>query len=135
MTQRYQARLFPTDRAPLRIEELRPKSHPTPGNVGVCLSGGGSRALSAGMGQLRALAHLRANGRSLLSQVKALSAVSGGAWLSVPYVYLRGEVSDERFLGGYVADPARLVPSRDEAGPAEPGSAEVLGEIAEGNIG
>ena len=31
----------------------------TPGCVGVCLSGGGSRALAAGMGQLRALKQLR----------------------------------------------------------------------------
>jgi hypothetical protein len=30
----------------------------TPGNVGVCLSGGGSRALSGGMSELRALSPL-----------------------------------------------------------------------------
>ena len=34
----------------------------TPGNVGVSLSDGGSRALTAGMGQLRALNKLTVNG-------------------------------------------------------------------------
>jgi hypothetical protein len=67
----------------------------TPGNVGVSLSGGGSRALTAGMGELRALNKLTVNGRSLLAQVKALSTVSGGSWLGVPFVYLPpGSASD-----------------------------------------
>src|ERR1700735_2677747 len=50
---------------------LRPPAR-TAGNVGVSLSGGGSRALTAGMGQLRALRSLTVNGHSLLAQVKAL---------------------------------------------------------------
>jgi len=72
----------------------------TPGNVGVSLSGGGSRALTAGMGQLRALNRLVANGQSLLAQVKALSTVSGGSWLGVPFIYLPpGSSSDAAYLG------------------------------------
>ena len=49
----------------------------TPGHVAVCISGGGSRAMTAGMGQLRALKHLQLNGESLLDQTRALSTVSG----------------------------------------------------------
>ena len=40
------------------------------------------RALTAGMGQLRALNQLTMNGRPLLAQIKALSNVPGGAWLA-----------------------------------------------------
>ena len=40
---------------PLTVNQFFPTPPVTPGNVGVCLSGGGSRALTAGMGQLQAL--------------------------------------------------------------------------------
>src|ERR1700674_5191951 len=83
----------------------------TPGNVGVCLSGGGSRALSAGMGQLRAMATLQQNGRSLLSQTKAISTVSGGSWLGVTFELLGGGTTDAAVLNDYVADPGSLVPT------------------------
>ena len=72
----------------LSVAQFYPKPPGTLGNVGVALSGGGSRALTAGMGQLRALNQLTSNGRTLLAQVKALSTVSGGAWLGVPFIYL-----------------------------------------------
>jgi len=103
----------------------------TPGNVGVCLSGGGSRALSAGMGQLRALSTLQLNGRSLLSQTRALSTVSGGSWLGVTFEFLTAGTSDSAYLNEYVPDPGRLVPT------TEPGhsEAETLDELPEGNIG
>src|SRR6478672_2862711 len=91
----------------------------TPGNVGVSLSGGGSRALTAGMGQLRALRKLTANGRTLLAQVKALSVVSGGAWLGVPYVYLPpGGPSDTAYLGPWIEDQAALTPEMLQVLPA-----------------
>ena len=84
----------------------------TPGNVGVSLSGGGSRALTAGMGQIRALDRLTANGRSLLAQVKALSTVSGGSWLGVPFIYLPpGSPSDTAYLGPWIDDQSTLTPA------------------------
>src|SRR4051794_24334499 len=64
---------------PLSVKQFYVMPPATPGNVGVCLSGGGSRALTAGMGQLRALNKITANGQSLLAQAKALSTVSGGS--------------------------------------------------------
>ncbi len=103
----------------------------TPGQVGVCLSGGGSRALSAGMGQLRALAYLQSNGRSLLSQTRSLSTVSGGSWLGVTFEFLPAATSDAQFLNDYVADQGALVPTSTPGHPP----AETLDVLPAGNIG
>jgi hypothetical protein len=85
----------------------------TPGRVGVCLSGGGSRALAAGMGQLRALKQLTVNGMPVLGQVRALSTVSGGSWLGVPFIFLPSTAaSDDAYLGPYVADQSTLTPAQ-----------------------
>ena len=95
----------------------------TPGNVGVSLSGGGSRALTAGMGQLRALNKLAANGQSLLAQVKALSTVSGGSWLGVPFIYLPpGSSSDAAYLGPWIEAQSTLTPA-------------ILAQLPAGNAG
>ena len=60
------------------------------------------------MGQLRALNRLTANGRKLLPQLKALSTVSGGSWLGVPFVYLPpGSATDAAYLGPWVENPTR----------------------------
>ncbi len=58
-TPTYKATTTDTVSTALTVERFTNACGPTPGNVGVCLSGGGSRALSAGMGHLRALDHLR----------------------------------------------------------------------------
>src|SRR3954463_8969899 len=77
------------------------------------------RMQSAGMGQLRALRKLTVNGRSLLAQVKALSVVSGGAWLGVPYIYLPpGAPSDTAYLGPWIENQAALTPEMLEVLPA-----------------
>jgi len=98
--------------------ELRAVTAATPtgsaSGVGLCLSGGGSRALTAGMGQMRALAHLEANGAPLLAQISALSTVSGGSWLGVPWIYLAGPTTDADYLNGFVSDPNELVLKTDE---------------------
>lgn len=111
---------------PLRIDDLL-RAHgvtptATPGNVGVCLSGGGTRAMCAGMGQLRGLKALQINGASLLSQVKAISTVSGGSWVGQTYSYLANStISDNAYLGTY-ADPAAL-------------TLESIGTLVPGNLG
>jgi hypothetical protein len=107
----------------LTVEQFYPVPPATPGNVGVSLSGGGSRALTAGMGQLRALNKLTANGQSLLAQVKALSTVSGGSWLGVPFIYLPpGSPSDNAYLGPWIEDQSTLTPT-------------MLAELPAGNAG
>lgn len=115
----FTASLYPGSK--LTIDSFTGGSHPTPGNVGICLCGGGSRALSAGMGQLRALNHLRTDkGKSLLSQTKAVSTVSGGSWLGITFEY-QDRVSDEAFLNKYV-NPSDL-------------TANMINHLPEGNIG
>ena len=97
---------------PLSVKQFYAVPPPTPGNVGVCLSGGGSRALTAGMGRLRALNKITANGQSLLAQAKALSTVSGGSWLGVPFIYLPpGSPSDAAYLGPWIEDQSTLTPA------------------------
>jgi len=125
----FKARLTETTES-LTVGQFVPALARTPGNVGICLSGGGSRALCSGMGQLRALAYLQLNGQSLLSQTKAISTVSGGSWLGVTFEYLIA-TADAAYLNEYVADPGRLVPT------SAPGHspAETLDELPVGNIG
>jgi hypothetical protein len=99
---------------PLSVKQFYSTQPSTPGNVGVCLSGGGSRALCAGMGQLQALSYL-----GLLDKVKALATVSGGSWLGVPYVYLPAKgPGDSTFLGSYVADQGTMTLAQLQSLPA-----------------
>ncbi len=125
------AEIFFTEKDERTVSGLTGDSTLTPGNVGVCLSGGGSRALTCGMGQLRALKHLEVNGQSLLGQVKAISTVSGGSWVGVPFLYLDKNAGDDDYLNGYVADQSRLAPGKT----AGRSIAETLDEIPENNIG
>lgn len=71
--------------------------------VGVAFSGGGSRALSATMGQLRGLKYL-----GLLDDVFFISSVSGGTWASSLYTYLPSQFDEDHFLGLPVLDPNNL---------------------------
>lgn len=108
---------------PLTVNQFFPVPPVTPGNVGVCLSGGGSRALTAGMGQLQALASLTANGAPILGQVKALSTVSGGSWLGVPFEFLRPSgPADSAYLGTFNPNQSSL-------------TADQLAQLPAGNAG
>jgi hypothetical protein len=94
--------------APLGPKHLDAALYPIPPmvpatDVGVCLSGGGSRAASAAMGELRGLRHL-----GLLDRVSTLSTVSGGTWAGVTFTYLPSAIADDDFLGGVVPDPGDL---------------------------
>lgn len=71
--------------------------------VGVCFSGGGSRSLSATLGQLRGLDFL-----GLLDKTLFISSVSGGSWASTLYTFLPKTITDNDFLGEVVPDPNRL---------------------------
>lgn len=75
----------------------------TPGNVGLCFSGGGSVAMMSALGQLRALHEM-----GVLGKARAISTVSGGSWALVPFTYLPDHIKDETFLGTYVDDPHTL---------------------------
>src|SRR5690349_9818732 len=51
-------------------------------SLGIAFSGGGTRSATMSMGQLRGLQRL-----GILEKVTYISAVSGGSWASVPFVY------------------------------------------------
>lgn len=93
--------------------------------VGVCLSGGGTRALSAGMGQLRAL-----NALGLLARTRYLSCVSGGSWLATSFTYNATSGTDEEFLGPITAPEHITLASLIEALPTECVGATATREIS-----
>jgi len=95
--------------------------------VGICFSGGGSRAMSAAMGQLQALQKMTSGGTSLLDQVTAMSTVSGGGWIGIPFTYLPSAFTDAQFLGSYT-DPSLLT----EAILGASGSGWIGGQISSG---
>jgi hypothetical protein len=105
----FTAGITSTANGPLTISQFYSTPRSTPGNVGVCLSGGGSRAMTAGMGQLRALSYLTSGNQSLLGQVKAISTASGGSWLGVPFAFLPANApSDASYLGSYNSNQGAL---------------------------
>jgi len=62
--------------------------------LGICLSGGGSRALTCALGQLSALnAMTMPNGQPVLDPEQYLSSVSGGSWASVLYTFLPATIN------------------------------------------
>lgn len=69
----------------------------------VCFSGGGSRSLSATMGQLRGLRAL-----GVLDKTMMISGVSGGAWASTVYSFVPETISDDDLLGAVCEDPSKL---------------------------
>ncbi|MCO7187806.1 MULTISPECIES: hypothetical protein [unclassified Pseudoalteromonas] len=85
----------------------------TPGNVGICFSGGGSIAMIAALGQMRAL-----NDMGVLGQARAISTVSGGSWAVVPFTYLPDHIDDATFLGPFVEDPSTLTLSTLDYAPS-----------------
>lgn len=80
----------------------------------LCISGGGARSLSLGLGVMRALHNLH-----LLSKIDGLSTVSGGAWLGA--IYMFANKTKEELLGERT-HPSELTP-------------EKLNNLAPGTIG
>jgi hypothetical protein len=76
--------------------------------VGICFSGGGSRALTCAWGQMIGLRSLQgASGKTLLDEARYISSVSGGTWASVLYTFHDPKISDNVFLGPAYA-PSQL---------------------------
>ena len=93
----FKAQVWPNGQDVSWPEQLPPYS--VGNTTGICLSGGGTRALSAGMGQLRGLNQL-----GLVPHIDYISCVSGGSWLSTAYTYYwKGASDDAQFLGPQAA--------------------------------
>ena len=80
-----------------RSDRYLPSQRP----LGVAISGGGTRSLSAAIGQMRALRQL-----GLLDAVGAVSCVSGGTWFGTLFNYVSDTISDETLLGPMIAPNA-----------------------------
>jgi hypothetical protein len=72
-------------------------------NVGLCLSGGGTRALCAAIGYMRGLQEL-----GLLERVRYTAGVSGGSWALVPYSFWERGPADDAELFGPILAPDQL---------------------------
>jgi hypothetical protein len=79
-------------------ERYRPRSHP----FGAAFSGGGPRAFSAAVGQMRGLYNT-----GLLDAVGAISCVSGGTWFGTMFSYAPTSITDSQLLGP-VTDPGQI---------------------------
>ncbi len=71
--------------------------------IGVCFSGGGTRSMSATMGQMRAL-----NKLGLLKQMRYISCVSGGSWASTIYTYYASGARGDEDLLGPITPPGEI---------------------------
>ncbi|AEW00009.1 hypothetical protein A4D02_25025 [Niastella koreensis] len=75
-------------------ETVFPEFNPAKKVVGVALSGGGPRAMSCAMGQMRGLLD-----SILYNYIGAISCVSGGSWFGTPFSYAAASFSDATLLG------------------------------------
>ena len=92
----YQAAIYPSN----NVNPTVTHADPARKSIGICFSGGGSRALTCAWGQLIGLSQLKwENGKSLLDEVRYISSVSGGSWASVLYTFRPEQFSDALFLG------------------------------------
>ncbi|NOS89348.1 MAG: hypothetical protein HOP34_12590 [Methylococcaceae bacterium] len=107
----YQATLYPDTEAHPTVTYADPLRK----DIGICLSGGGSRALTCAWGQLIGLRTLKdPQGHPLLDQVRYISSVSGGSWAAVLYTYRPKDYSDDAFFGNSYA-PDQLYYNQDHA--------------------
>lgn len=81
--------------------EQTPEFLASTSNCGICFSGGGTRSLSASMGQMRGLEKL-----GILTNARYISCVSGGSWASAVYTYYKSGASDDKELLGI--DPSSV---------------------------
>lgn len=83
-------------------ETAFPEFNPAKKYVGIALSGGGPRAMSCAMGQMRALLS-----HPLYKYTGAISCVSGGSWFGTPFSFAPESFSDATLLGTQIP-PSQL---------------------------
>lgn len=74
-----------------------------PAKTAICFSGGGTRAMSATMGQLRAMTKI-----GTLKGAGYISCVSGGSWASTIYTYYQSGAANDEELLGPITEPAEI---------------------------
>ena len=99
--------------------------------LGLCFSGGGSRALTCALGQLsglRTLPHPDDAAKSFLDRVDYLSSVSGGTWASVLYTFMPETINGRAITDDDILikpiDPKDLI--KDEESKANPANVSYM---------
>eukprot|EP01006_Ploeotia_vitrea_P021327 TRINITY_DN53692_c0_g1_i1.p1 TRINITY_DN53692_c0_g1~~TRINITY_DN53692_c0_g1_i1.p1 ORF type:complete len:777 (-),score=94.38 TRINITY_DN53692_c0_g1_i1:178-2508(-) len=92
----YHSRIFDFDASSPKFPEATLAGPVTASSVGLALSGGGSRAMTAATGQLLGLKEA-----GLLDNVQYISATSGGSWAASVYGW--ANVTLDTLLGSYIA--------------------------------
>lgn len=93
------ARIWSSTSSPLTFPEDKLNLNKT----GICMSGGGTRAMVCAVGQLKGLVKL-----GLIDNVGYISCVSGGSWASVPFTYYTEGAVDDNQLLGTIVPPGEL---------------------------
>ena len=93
--------------------------------VGICISGGGTRSLSAALGQLRGLRQM-----GWMEQVHTISAVSGGCWAAALFTFLPETITYDDFLGAGAPPEALTWEGGEEPGSLSYLSPNSLGRVA-----
>lgn len=81
--------------------------------VGVALSGGGPRAMSCAMGQIRALLD-----SFIYDSIGAISCVSGGSWFGTPFSFAPAGFTDVQLLGTQTPPSQLTIQELQTIGPA-----------------
>jgi hypothetical protein len=103
MSDKRRVEVFVNAPGELRFPEQKLGLHADRPSVGLCFSGGGARALSAAMGQYRALTKL-----GLMDKVRVIASVSGGTWASFIYTYYQSGAANDAELLGPITPPGDL---------------------------
>jgi len=79
--------------------------------IGACFSGGGTRAMTCAMGQLRAMTEL-----GVIPTLRYISCVSGGSWASTIYTYYQSGASNDQDLLGPITRADQITDAHVAAG-------------------
>ncbi|MBI9083494.1 MAG: hypothetical protein JEZ11_07845 [Desulfobacterales bacterium] len=93
MANTFKSRVWVSEGNRYRFEEI--ESGRVKPDLGICFSGGGTRAMAAAMGQLRAVCAM-----NRLAAVDYIACVSGGSWASTIFTYIQDDaISDQALVG------------------------------------
>ncbi len=88
----YQANVYPKNGVNTTVKY----SDQSKSNIGICFSGGGSRALTCAWGQMLGL-----QTANIFNKARYISSVSGGTWATSIYSFLPENITDVDLLGTY----------------------------------
>jgi hypothetical protein len=101
-----QGQVYPNTNQLQFPEQANPRYSASEKPIGLCFSGGGPRAMTAGMGQMRGIIATE----GVIDTVGAISCVSGGTWFGTLFSYAPNRIDDTTLLGPVVNPTDITVP-------------------------